>query len=199
MHGERLSILQWETVGSEIANSINDLPIAVGNVVANLENIDLLTPNRLRLGRNNQRSPVGPLWVTGKPDKFLEANQQIFDAWFNAWLITCVPHLVVQPKWFKSDEDVTVGDIVLFLKKEGELNNKYQYGRISDAPKGRDGKIRKVSVTYRNHNEDFDRVTRRAVRELVMIHAVEEINIFEELGRVANAADVMYQLQSEKK
>ena len=125
MQGERLSILEWETVGSQIANCINDLPIATGNIVADLENIDLLTPNRLRLGRNNQRSPVGPIWVTGKPDKFLETNKRIFDACFEAWLITCVPHLVLQPKWFHSDED-SVCDVILFLKKEGELNNTYQ-------------------------------------------------------------------------
>ena len=57
---ERLSVLQWETVGTQIANSINDLPISLGSVVADLENLDLITPNRLRLGRNNERSPVGP-------------------------------------------------------------------------------------------------------------------------------------------
>ena len=71
LEGERMSILQWETVGSQIANCINDLPIATNNAVADLENIDLLTPNRLKLGRNKQRSPVGPMWVTGKPDKFI--------------------------------------------------------------------------------------------------------------------------------
>ena len=45
MHNERLSIIQWETLGDQIANSINNLPIALGNVVQDLENLDLLTPN----------------------------------------------------------------------------------------------------------------------------------------------------------
>ena len=174
LEGERLSVFQWETIGSKIANCINDLPIATNNVVANLENIDLLTPNRLRLGRNNQRSQVGPMWVTGKPDKSIETNKQIFDTWFEVWQITCVPHLIAKPNWFNSDEDISICDIILFLKKEVELNTTYQYGRVTEAPKGRDGKIRKVSVKYRNYNEDIDRVTKRAVREIVMIHLKDD-------------------------
>ena len=41
----RLSIIQWETLGDQSANSINNMPIALGNVVQNLENLDILTPN----------------------------------------------------------------------------------------------------------------------------------------------------------
>ena len=64
MQSERLTILQWETICAEVSNSINDLPIAIGSIVSELENVDLLTPNRLRLWRNNERSPVGPLFVS---------------------------------------------------------------------------------------------------------------------------------------
>ena len=39
----RPSILQWETVSSEIANAINDLPLALGNIVSDYENMDLNT------------------------------------------------------------------------------------------------------------------------------------------------------------
>ena len=63
---ERLSVLGWETVGAEISNCINDLPIGLHSYSTDLENLDLLTPNRLRLGRNNERSPVGPMLVTTK-------------------------------------------------------------------------------------------------------------------------------------
>ena len=193
---ERLSILQWETFGASIANSINDLPIAKGNVVSDLEHMDLITPNRLKLGRNNARSPDSPLLIIGKPDKIIETNTRIFNAWFELWLISCVPKLMVQPKWFDSDRDLKVDDIVLFLKKEGELNNTYQYGKVKAIDMGRDGKVRSVIVLYRNHNEDVNRETRRAVRELVVIHAVDELNIIAEIGKVASATDATYKLQS---
>ena len=89
-----------------------------------------------------------------------------------------------------------VDDIVLFLKKEGELNNTYQYGKVKAIDMGRDGKVRSVIVLYRNHNEDVNRETRRAVRELVVIHAVDELNIIAEIGKVASATDATYKLQS---
>ena len=54
---ERLSIFQWETLAAEISNSINNLPLTIGNITGDLENLDLITPNRLQLGRNNDRSP----------------------------------------------------------------------------------------------------------------------------------------------
>ena len=43
----RMSLLQWETLASEIANTINDLPLQVGNITSQFENMDLLTPNQL--------------------------------------------------------------------------------------------------------------------------------------------------------
>ena len=58
LQNERLSILQWETICSMIANAVNDLLIAIGNFI-DVEKFDLVTPNRLLLGRNNDRSPTG--------------------------------------------------------------------------------------------------------------------------------------------
>ena len=52
VHNQRLSILQWETLASCTSNQINNLPIAVGNIVGDLECMDLIMPNRLLLGRN---------------------------------------------------------------------------------------------------------------------------------------------------
>ena len=69
---ERLSILQWETVSSEIANGINNLPLAIGNVTTDFETLDLITPNRLKLGRNNERSPVGSMLVTSDPKRIFK-------------------------------------------------------------------------------------------------------------------------------
>ena len=76
IQNERLSLLQWETLVTEIANRINDLPLALGNVTSDYEAMDLLTPNRLRLGRNNQRSPSGSLTITNNPMKIMEENER---------------------------------------------------------------------------------------------------------------------------
>ena len=40
---DRLSFIQWENLGNQIANSINNLPIAIGNQVVEVKNIDINT------------------------------------------------------------------------------------------------------------------------------------------------------------
>ena len=60
----RLSLLQWESLSQQIANSINNMPIGVSNKTDSLENLDILTPNRLILGRNNNRNPTEPLVIS---------------------------------------------------------------------------------------------------------------------------------------
>ena len=126
-----------ETLGDQIANIINNLPIALGNIVQDLENLDILTPTRLMLARNNNRCPVGVLTVTNDANKIIQTNNKIFQTWFKSWLISYVPTL---PKWYNSDRDVKVEDVVLFLKSENEFDNKYQYSMITGTKVSRDGK-----------------------------------------------------------
>ena len=186
MHGRRLSILQWETLGQQVSNSINNLPIGLGNKTEMLESLDILSPNRLILGRNNCRSPTAPLEITHDVRRILESNKEIFTLWFKEWLVSFVPTLVEQPKWFVTDRAIAVGDVVLFLKSEKEFDLQYQYGIVVTTCEGKDGLIRSVDVEYQNPGESVKRRTRRGVRELVVIHAVDEIGISRELAEMAN-------------
>jgi hypothetical protein len=58
-----ISIHQWET-RHQVANSINNLPLGLGNKTERFETLDLLTSNRLLLDHNNSRSPTEPLVLT---------------------------------------------------------------------------------------------------------------------------------------
>ena len=49
----RLSIIQRETSGCQVANALNNMPIAMGNVARHLEHQYLITPNQPMLGRRN--------------------------------------------------------------------------------------------------------------------------------------------------
>ena len=155
----------------------------------------MITPNRLRLGRNNERSPAGIVTVTNDPTKISQHNANVFNTWFEAWLVSHVPKLMVQPKWYKNDRDLKAGDIVLFLKNEKELCNQYQYGKVISTNTSSDGKIRSAEVMYRNNNERIDRTTQRATRQLVRIHSTEDLDILQELGEVATASDIMFKMQ----
>ena len=102
------------------------------------------------------------------------------------WLTSYVPTLIFQPKWFKSDRDPKIGDVVLFLKSEKDFEKIYQYGLICDLKKSRDGKIRSIDVEYQNHTERVKRRTTRGTREVVVIHPFEELGLIRELNILFN-------------
>lgn len=47
---ERILLLQQETLALKTANALNAIPLALGNLTSQFENIDLLTTNQLPLG-----------------------------------------------------------------------------------------------------------------------------------------------------
>ena len=174
---ERLSLIQWEMLMAQFSNSINNLPIGLKNKVEDLENLDLITPNRLILGHNNDRCPNAPLVLSGDHKKLIDRNADIFRAWFKAWLLSYVPTIIDRPKWHTSDQEVNIGDVVLFLKSEKEYDEQYQYGLVRSTCRGRDGHVRKVDVEYNNYNENTIRITQRGVRDLVNVYPVDELDI----------------------
>ena len=95
-----------------------------------------------------------------------------------------VPTLIHKPKWIHTDWDMTVGDVVLFLKAEQEFDRKYQYGIVTSTMQGCDGIIREVNIEYQNPNEGVKRITRRGVRDIVLIHPVDEIGLIRELNKM---------------
>ena len=86
-------------------------------------------------------------------DKLIRANKRIFKLWFDYWLTTHVPNLVSKPKWFSSDVDLKVGDVV-FLKQDLLICSTYQYGMVKDIERGRDGHVRRAVIRYRNASEN---------------------------------------------
>ena len=121
---KRVSVLQCEAVAPEISNAINYL-LALENLLSDFENMDLITPKKTRRGRNNNRSPVSPMKVTGNYQKMLEENKKIYNTWFEAWLTSHVQKLMDQPKWFQSNRDSKICDVGLFIKKDDSLVSTY--------------------------------------------------------------------------
>ena len=187
---KKLSMIQWETLGLQVSNSINNLPIGLGSKTELLESLDILTPNRLILGRNNDRSPTAPLEVSHDLRRIVASNNDIYRSWFQEWLISHVPSLIDQPKWFVSDRSMAIGDVVLFLKSERQFDLQYQYGLVVKTYESKDGLIRSVEVEYQNPGESVKRRTNRGVRDLVVIHQVDEVGISKELHDLANAGSV---------
>ena len=96
------------------------------------------------------------------------------------------------PKWFSIDHGIKMCDVVLFLKQDGVLSNSYHYSMVNSIVTSKDGVIRKVIVRYRNHQENIDQYTIRPVPDLLLIHPINELNLMEELGKVALIANKEY-------
>ena len=190
-HNEKLSLLQWETLSATMANTINNLPLALGNIVGDFECMDLITPNRLLLGRNNDRSPEGNVIYTDNPSRILQTNEQIYQSWFEIWLITHVPKLMKQQKWYQTD-NINVGDVVIFTKLDSAISKDYTYGQVTNLEYSGDGVARKATIRYKNATEDVFRETKRAVRGLVIIHHVDESDVMTQLGQMALHVDLAY-------
>ena len=105
--------------------------------------------------------------VTGNPDRILKENRKMFNSWFEAWLISHVPRLMNHPKWFSTDHDIKICDVVLFLKQDGVLSNGYQYGLVNEIVPSKDGVVCRVIVPYRNHQENVDQYTTRSVQYVI--------------------------------
>ena len=58
---------------------------------------------------------MGPLTVSNNPKTFLKCNEGTFSTWCEKWLITHVPKMMHQPRWFDNERDVNEGDVILFL------------------------------------------------------------------------------------
>ena len=106
---------------------------------------------------------------------------------------TVVPRLIPQPKWFRIDEDLKVGDIVYFQKQGSDLGESWTVGEVDQIVKGRDGLIRRAIIKYFNAEENDPvsasyraRFTDRAVRSLVKLWSLDECTLFEDLGKLGS-------------
>ena len=178
-----------QTVMKMIENQINNVPLgyAYGRDSDNSPALRIITPSMLRHGRNNMRALDGPIELADGYQKMMERVDQTYQAWFKVWRDAWVPKLMHSPKWFKSDVDLNIGDLVYFQRTANELGSKYgkwTVGEVNDLERGKDNKIRRVWVKYRNVGESNFQKTERSVRSLIKIFSLLDSSIQEDLGEV---------------
>ena len=190
--GIQLSITGYSTAFAFIANELNNVPICLGNKYTNLEQLDLITPNRLLLGRNNLRAPIG-LVEANVPSAWLESVEDVSRSWWKVWESEWLVHLIPQPaKWAVGSPDVEVGDIVVFMKEGHEAalgQTPWRTGQVEQAPLSADGICRRVTLKYKNSGECVFRYTERSVRTIAVLHREGDVDILGELSQANIDAD----------
>ena len=169
--------LQWETVFAKMSNILDDMPIAKGNCsnVAEL-GFDVITPNKLKLGRNNYRSVHidGRLADPALPSQLLDQNREIMSLFFQT-LIDRLHFLQFKPKkWSNTDSRLPkVDDTVLFKFNESNSHLDWKLGIIVEV------EDRKAKIMY-NAKANIDAVptkmyVHRCFRDIVILFSEKEI------------------------
>ena len=174
-----LTALQWETVFARISNMIDDLPLSKG-ASSNVKDLgwDIITPNRLKLGRNNNRSIEGYISIDKGcgPDTLLRRNQEIQKLWYQIF-IDRIHHLIPRPDKWKKTDNINVGDIVLFTYTENAMGkNVWKLGKIKSIPKRNQVVISFPGNTYEKGIPKM-KTLQRCPRNVSVISAAGEIGL----------------------
>ena len=186
--GLKLHLLAFETALAFCCNQLNNLPICLGSRVDYLGHRDVLTPNRLIMGRNNKRSPAS---LTNVPSnsRLAEQLEAIEKSWWRIWQSERLVDFVPQPaKWPRSNSNVPVGAIVIFpmAKPKSPIGEvMWKYGKVAEVFPSRDNQVRKVRLTYQNYKEEVWRSVTRGAREIAVIHEEDDLEFFRVLREEA--------------
>jgi hypothetical protein len=164
------TILGWETIFAKIASQIDDVPIARGTSTAPTDlGWEIITPNRLKLGRNNFRSLDGEIRVDYCPQTQLERNREIMREWHSIFIDRM--HLLVPVLPKVSARKTQVGDIVLFVFSDAgsKRANVWKLGRVVEITSATT-----VSIQY-SHGGLAPKTIIRSVRSTVLILEASEI------------------------
>ena len=143
----RLSPFELQTALYEVANLLNERPLGYMSPVT--EDISVITPNSLLLGRTLCANPGDYAPAMNLADRVYLVESVVNDFWKH-WTDHYAPTLVHQSKWLSEQRNLQNDDVVLIADRN-VLKGEYKLGIITDTHPSRDGKIRRVDVTYKRY------------------------------------------------
>ena len=172
-----MTCMQWDTLFSRISNTIDNLPIARGDTSnGTLLGYEIITPNRLKLGRNNHRSLEGCINLEMSPNftKLLDRNRSVYRSWFQTF-VQNVHNLNLCPnKWLRSSRLPIMSDLVLFVLNDGNLSKDsvtWKLGRVLKVENT------KVSILTSGKTKGSEQTFTRSVRDVSIVYSEGEMLI----------------------
>ena len=158
----------------------------MGRSEYNVPLLKLVSPNSLMMGRISTRIPTGPFKLPTGPTGLMQRVQDLYASWFAIFNDALLPNLISsqQPKWYVHDQDLKPGDVALFRKDSGLLAGPWVMGMVDEVVKGRDGLVREVGIRYTTSSESVPRLTTRAVRSVVRLFNIDELDWRDEMNTV---------------
>ena len=164
------TLIGWETLFCRIASQVDDLPIARGASTAATDlGWEIITPNRLKLGRNNYRNLEGEIVLDNNPQTQLDRNREIFAGWYKLFLERI--HLFVPLSVKIESRDIQLGDVVLFLFQDG-ITGRFQTWKLGLVVQLLSS--RTVLIQYSIGGAGTKQI-RRSVRQISIVLGADEI------------------------
>ena len=134
---------KYEVITSEISNTINDLPLALVNIVNLI--IDFYWKEVL----------VEAHWCW----RLSWENKSIFNAWFHAWLLSQTTKLLQECKWFSKSYDIKI--LMLFCSLDSFMPyTSWKHFWFSDVFKGHRKRMKWVKKLAPNRRQITNKMVR---------------------------------------
>lgn len=190
--GLKMDVLHYETAFCYVTNELNSMPMCLGKRYTNLDELDLITPARLLLGRNNRRAPADQ--ITLAPGfRMLKHMELIEKSWWKVWenqkIADYIPAL---KKWSSGRPDISVEDVVVFTRDTGvQLGGvTWRVGTVSEVNESHDGVVRSVMIKYRLTIGGKYQFTKRSVREIAILEAEDDLDLPGQLSEAVKKANI---------
>ena len=169
-----MTTISWETLFSKIANDMDNIPICRG-AASNMQDFgfDIITPNRLKLGRNNYRSlDDGFVLDSSTETQLLESNRKIQTVWYQI-MLDRLHHLIPKcKKWLKTDK-IEKGDIVVFVHNDSGIMKRWSWslGKVDSVTD------RNLTLEYFGPGKKRKLYVPRNPRQVAKIHSADDIPV----------------------
>ncbi|KAK3752086.1 hypothetical protein QZH41_016992 [Actinostola sp. cb2023] len=158
------------TLMAEVTAIVNARPIAA--IPSDTDDPLSLSPSMLLTMKTR---PLGPA-----PGHFIPTDlyarrrwrrvQYLADQFWIRWKREYLQNLQTRQKWTDEKRDLKEGDVVL-VKEESEHRNMWPMGRVTEATKSEDGKVRKALITV--YKDGKRKVMIRPIKELILLIPVQ--------------------------
>ena len=165
------TLIGWETTFCRISDFLDNVPIARGSSKAPTDlGWEIITPNRLKLGRNNFRQLEGTVVLSGAPQTMLDRNRALTEKWYEIFVQRI--HLLVPQVQHLHTRDLQVGDVVLFTFLDAGVPRMWVWrlGVVAGQKSRSTFEIRYVSTPG-----SPPRLINRDLRHISLIHGVDEV------------------------
>ena len=153
------------TLLAEVTGIVNNRPITA--ISSDIDQPSPLTPAMLLTMKKRPLGPPPGVFVAQDlyAKQYWRRAQYLADQFWLRWRHEFLQNLQVRPKWCERQRNLSVGDVVL-VKDNDVARNEWPMGKVIEALKSEDGKVRKVKVmTYK----DGPKIAFRPVSELILL------------------------------